>query len=302
MPYEPFETIVYRSTALAACEERAFVLKAVGIESLVTVEPPDFALRVAASQASPATRHLVHYDEETRRERGLRAPPPATVLFSRADAVLAVAAYLLVIGTVSFAVWTGLGPLDALARGGLHGAAVREGEWWRVLTALTLHGDLGHLLSNAGFGGWLAWLTARRVGPGHAWALAVSAAAIAAFAQGLLGPPGHRVIGASTAVFAMLGVLTAHARDERYTGRSRWLQRFGPLLVGVALLGWTGGQDEGGTIDVVAHALGFFAGAVAGTLARSSAGERALARLPQALTGTLTMGALALAWALSMAA
>ena len=66
-----------------------------------------------------------------------------------------------------------------LAAGVLDTAVVRGGEYWRTVTALTLHFDVAHLLSNLGFGAFFGWLAAQLLGPGVAFGGAVAAAALA---------------------------------------------------------------------------------------------------------------------------
>ena len=78
------------------------------------------------------------------------------------------------------------------------------------------------------------------------------------------------LIGASTAVFAGLGLLTGRAvrviRGEN--GQLRWRTVFVPLAAGVTLLGLFG---AGGLhTDVMAHATGFVAGLVLGASAASA--------------------------------
>src|SRR5256885_8010190 len=74
-------------------------------------------------------------------------------------------------------VWTGphSAGSDWFERGSADAAAILRGEWWRTVTALTLHGDAGHAVGNAGLGGVLLALLARAVGPGVASALVLLA-------------------------------------------------------------------------------------------------------------------------------
>src|SRR5690606_29475617 len=132
---------------------------------------------------------------------------------------------------------------------------IRSGEWWRAVTALTLHVDAPHLVANLVAGSWFGYLAGRRLGPGHAWAATVAMATAANLLEGYLGPVLHRSVGASTAVFAALGLIAAHAWRERYPLRARWAVRWAPLVGGVLLLGWLG--TEGEHTDVIAHVLGF---------------------------------------------
>src|SRR5690606_10447587 len=63
--------------------------------------------------------------------------------------------------------YIGWGQQEAWIDAGLSdGRLIRLGEWWRVVTALTLHGDLGHAMGNAACLWFIAGLVCRRMGPG----------------------------------------------------------------------------------------------------------------------------------------
>jgi membrane associated rhomboid family serine protease len=139
---------------------------------------------------------------------------------------------------------------------------VVTGQWWRAVTALTLHADAGHVLANLVFGAVFGLLAGRALGGGVAWLVIVAAGVLGNLANAWVRPPEHVSIGASTAVFASLGMLVAHAlyhwRDERGTGLRRWR----PLVGGLLLLAYTG--VGGPRTDVVAHVTGFLAGLLIG--------------------------------------
>lgn len=140
-----------------------------------------------------------------------------------------------------------------------------NGEWWRAASALWLHGDIGHLVSNAG-GGWLVFsavVATFGLRAGWGW-LAVSAVAGNLAAAALHAGTDYRSLGASTAIFSGLGLLTGRAL--RVLGRSgpprRWRAMVVPLASGLGVLGLFGAG--GVEVDVLAHATGFGAGLVVG--------------------------------------
>lgn len=140
-----------------------------------------------------------------------------------------------------------------------------QGEWWRVGSALWLHADVGHLVSNAGSGLLVFAAVVATFGLRAAWCL-LSAAAVAGnlAAVALHYGDDYRSLGASTAVFAGLGLLTGRA--VRVMSRSghphRWRTVLVPLIAGLAVLGLFGAG--GVNIDVLAHATGFGAGLLLG--------------------------------------
>jgi membrane associated rhomboid family serine protease len=133
---------------------------------------------------------------------------------------------------------------DWLDAGALLTGATRAGEFWRAVTALTLHLDVGHLLANLGFGTVFGLLAGQLLGPGVAWASVLAAAATANLLNAFIQPVTHSSVGASTAVFATLGLLSAYAWRKRAGQGDRWAYRWAPLVAGVILLGFTGAGGE----------------------------------------------------------
>ncbi len=288
---------VFVSDDPRACAERAFVLTAVGIRHLVALAPAGHALFVDAARAAEAREHLARYAVERRVPPG---PPPLARRPGHPLAWVGSAAFALTLLAIGLAIGAGLGPLDAYARGVADAALIRQGDWWRAITALTLHVDAPHLVANLVAGAWFGYLAGRRLGPGTAWLLTLLAAAAANGFEAQFGPVPHRSVGASTAVFAALGLLAAHAWHERYPLRARWVVRWAPLVGGVLLLGWLG--TEGEHTDVMAHVLGFGCGIVAGLAVAQAGVARALERLPQALAGVMAVGLVVGAWGLALCA
>src|SRR5262245_10005321 len=76
MPVDP--PIVYTSARIADCEERAFMLTAVGIPNAITFDGARFALRVEPQFAQAALAQLRQYETE---KRPPPRPPPPPELF-----------------------------------------------------------------------------------------------------------------------------------------------------------------------------------------------------------------------------
>lgn len=147
-----------------------------------------------------------------------------------------------------------------------------NGEWWRLISPLFLHADTAHLLGNV-FGG-LAFggLLASRIGITKTYAVALISG-IAGNSLNLLtfrNAP-HLSIGASTAVFGLLGALFGLRLSELIRNNSAipsdpavrrhaLRTRFGIFGIGLVLLGWMG--TGGDWTDVPAHLYGFAGGFV----------------------------------------
>jgi rhomboid protease GluP len=287
---------VYRSGRLADCEERAFMLTAVGVASELARAGESYVLLVDPHSAAEARLHLLQYQKEMQRPREPAPLPPPRL---HAHAWIGCALYGAVLIAVAYAVNNGMWRLDAFDVGELDAAAVRQGEWWRAWTALTLHFGPEHLAANLGVGVWFGYLAGRLLGPGVAWALIVNGGACADLLEGLLAVPSRRAAGASTAVFTALGLLAAYSWRQRRRLAPHWALGWSPLVAGVVLLGWLG--TAGAETDIFAHLAGFATGAVLGAVAAAPRLRRALERAPQWLAGALALGPVALAWLWALA-
>ena len=285
---------VYRSYWRRDCEDRAFMLGAVGIVCAIVLRAEHFTLEVAEVDADRARAHLTQYDAENRPPQ---PPPPAPPLHPNAwTGCLAYAACLL---GVTYAISNGLVRLDAFHTGELDAARVQSGQWWRAWTALTLHLSGPHLAANLGGGIWFGYLAGRQLGVGVAWFLIVLGAGLANLLEGSLGPPWHQSVGASTAVFTALGLMSAYTWRERFGLSQSWVQRWGPLVAGVILLGWLG--TAGKETDVMAHILGFGIGVLLGATAALPAVSRRLHQVHQWPAGLAAIAIMAAAWSLALA-
>jgi membrane associated rhomboid family serine protease len=74
----------------------------------------------------------------------------------------------------------------------------------------------------------------------------------------------HRAIGASTAVFAALGLVAGFVWRGKLLSQDRWPYRVGPIVGGFALLMYTGTGDA--NTDIGAHLMGFLCGLAGGVL------------------------------------
>jgi membrane associated rhomboid family serine protease len=269
------------------------MLGAVGIACAIVLRGDDFTLEVAAADAQRALGHLSQYEAENRPP----APPPAAPpLHPRAWVGCAgYAAWLL---GVAYAISNGLVRLDAFNTGDLDAARVQSGQWWRAWTALTLHVSGAHLVANLTAGIWFGYLAGRQLGVGVAWLLIVAGGGLANLVEGLFGPPWHQSVGASTAVFTALGLMSAYTWRERLALPQRWVQRWGPLVAGISLLGWLG--TAGTHTDVMAHLLGFGIGVLLGAIAALPALGRRLHAVRQWPAGLVAIAIMAVAWDLAL--
>jgi membrane associated rhomboid family serine protease len=249
-------------------DEWAVVLAAAGIAHWQRHRLDGWALLVLPGDAEAALEALDAYD----RENDPAEVEIAETVLARPAVVVGVAVALLL--AVLFVV---AGPRATrgawFAAGSADATRMLAGEWWRAVTALTLHADAPHLLGNAVTGVLLVTAVCRQLGPGLGlWLLLLAGAggnALTAAAHG----GDHVSVGASTALFGALGLLAAlRIAPGRVGTRARrsWVVVAASLLL-LALLG------VGPEADILAHLFGFLVGGGLGLLT-----TRALHRLPPA--------------------
>ena len=165
---------------------------------------------------------------------------------------------------------------DGLARFGLDISVTRwQHQWWRTITALTLHADAAHLASNILFGVFFFIPLFRRTGAGLG-SLSVFVCGAAGNVANVLSRTEWAVsIGFSTALFAGIGMLSAFVAGDslaglrqrvmgtRQGGSPLW-QAMVPLGAGLALLAMLGMSGE--RTDYAAHIWGLGCGIIGGSV------------------------------------
>ncbi len=290
---QPVEA-VYRSGIRKDCLQHALVLEAVGIEYEAQQKAHQFALVVAAPDAARARAELDAYARENR-----DWPPGAATLPQRAGGWGGVLGYAAVLLLVAILEHQHTFAFDWFAAGKTHAGLICHGQWWRTVTALTLHADLAHLVANLVVGGLIGLFAGQLLGSGLAWISILITGATGNLLNAWIRQPGHTSVGASTAVFAALGMVAAYAWKRRRHVQASKLTRWAPLVGGVVLLAYLG--TGGVRTDVAAHLTGFLSGVLLGALYGKLGNRVALAAKAQFLLGMGALAVLALAWALALA-
>src|SRR5215468_3396677 len=227
----------------------SLVLEQEGIpHQLCRVEDAQWVLQIDDNDAVRAEAAIAAFERENPPE--VRRPE---VLHSTTGAVAAGVTFFLALVTM----YVRTGPESAgspwFERGSADATAILRGEWWRSVTALTLHADAAHVAGNAVLGGLLLALLARSVGPGVASVLMLLSGVGGTFVAATLIRHDFVSIGASTAVFGALGVLAALPRSSRRV----WM----PVIGGLALLALLGTSKRA---DVAGYVCGFVSGVLVG--------------------------------------
>jgi membrane associated rhomboid family serine protease len=181
--------------------------------------------------------------------------------------------------------------------GNAQAGRILDGEWWRSVTALTLHANLPHALSNAVALAVFFGAASGQIGVGATSLLVLLAGAGGNLANAFLRGGLHTSVGASTAIFAAVGLLGSLAIFQRYQNAASRRRAWVAIAAALALLGMLG--TGGGRVDVVAHLLGFVTGSVLGVPMALMCPDL-LPRLVQWLCGSATIGVLVLCWTLAL--
>ncbi len=149
--------------------------------------------------------------------------------------------------------WRDAGILDAIR--------VRVfSEWYRTVTALSLHASLTHLCGNVAFGAIFLTLLARLTGIGRALWLTLLGGALGNALTVALRPSPVLSLGFSTALFASIGAISGFMACQQQGKRKAML----PIAAAAALLAMLG--TEGENTDYAAHLAGLGCGLLLGAL------------------------------------
>ena len=180
------------------------------------------------------------------------------------------------------------------AAGASDAERVVQGDWWRTVTALTLHADGAHVLSNVGIGTLVVGAVMRSEGVGWGAALVLASGTAGNLVNAWAHQTLHRSVGFSTAVFGAIGLLGGlayvHGRRRVRPLRPAWTALAGSVAL-LALLG----ASEKSNVDVLAHLFGAAAGLGLGLLVAST-GLRPRSVAGQWLAGFGTAASVCGAW------
>jgi rhomboid protease GluP len=273
---QPPGVLVRETRDFTQARDWSTVLAAAGITHELHTVDSAFRVTVAFADLDAAANALEGYDTEARQEReeeAARVPeePERPKSLLGLWATLLLVSFYLVAGP-----WEMQPPSRWFTVGTASADAILHGQWWRAVTALTLHANLLHLVGNVVATLLFMSAVGRALGPGLG-ALTIVASSAAA---NLLTAAVHRTrylsVGASTATFAALGIVAGVAAWRRWRvlpqRRRAWL----PIAAGLGLFAMLGvGQSTdslfaklGGTepIDVFAHLFGLAVGCVVGVV------------------------------------
>jgi membrane associated rhomboid family serine protease len=257
--------------------EHALVLQALDVPHGAIGSQGAQILVVPGEHAERARAEIGRYDREN-----ASWPPREETPLPVSDGIQAAIVYAAVLALFFLLENRTSFGLDWWHSGAASTSAIRGGEWWRALTALSLHTDLSHVGGNILFGSVFGVILAQSLGSGVAWSGFIVAGTVGNLLNALLQKDTHVSVGASTGVFGALGIQVAYEWMRRRELRYSRLRRWAPLAMGIALFFWlgTGGGHFSETntaretqrqvaevlerVDVMAHVTGFATGMALG--------------------------------------
>ncbi len=132
-----------------------------------------------------------------------------------------------------------------------------NGEFWRSITALTLHNGIIHIFSNLLFFSLLLKPLIHFLNEGKAWFFVFLSGAAGNILSDYIYQIDHVSIGFSTAVFGAVGILSVlnfYNKEE-----TSFIRQFLPFGAGLGLFAFTGISKE---VDVAAHFTGLLSGII----------------------------------------
>lgn len=291
-----------RYRRLQKARERGLVVAAMDLPHWIVREGRTYVLFVEEQARERAVAAVAEFEAEERERPSVPEPEPMEI------PLVAVAGTL---GAMAFFFWLQSVTPGAVARGSADDSLILAGKWPRIFTALTLHGDSEHLISNVSLGAFAFAFVFARFGVGAGLLGTVLGGGLGNLLNAVAHMNGpHSSIGSSTALFASLGLLAGAeiaARLMHRATRSAW-QLLVPVGAGLAFLALFGGGganpdgspvNDAGRVDVMAHLFGLAAGVVLGAVMFAAGLKMGASRMTQILCGAGAVTLLVAAWALA---
>ena len=253
-PRQINETKIAASDNPSVIDTCALVLSSKNIDHRIEYQADEqIALLVSQESAEQARYQLSSFFTENR-----NWPPPQII--AQRESFPSLLPTLVTIGALAFfymitgpwhqdAPWFATGANDA-------DLVLKNGEYFRLVTALTLHADISHLAGNCLIGGFLIYFFLQINGPGLGLLAIIISGSTGNLINDLLHGGDHLSVGFSTAVFALIGMLSIYQIVEQK--QPIGIRMFAPFMAGAALLAMLG--SSGVRTDLGAHLFGLAAG------------------------------------------
>jgi membrane associated rhomboid family serine protease len=263
------------------------ILAAAGIVYRITGQPGDWTVWVDEADSEPAIAEVGKYfleNNDIPDETGRWSGFSRNIHMGLGAALIFLAVQVTINHHGGVAVYS--------EKFGASASAILDGEIFRTVTALMIHSDAMHLISNMAALALLFTVVCSVWGSGVASFCLLASGALGNYLTALIYRTSHLSIGSSTAVFGALGILIVHQMFNSIrhtTGRMKaWL----PIGAGLCLLGLF---SEGAHTDILAHLFGLGSGMALGAVFETVS-RKPPAPLFQYLFFSVTVGVVLIAW------
>ena len=250
--------VLFNNLSPEEAETYALVLASAGIAHQTRKGPFGWELIVDTEEFETAFETIREYLLENRKD--VPAPEMPAMAYYRNFSGVWVALGLLV---CHLTVYTQLETQAIIKAFGASAKHILHGEYYRTVTALMLHGDAVHLVSNMVGIAIFGTAVAAVAGLGVAWTMILMTGLVGNLFNAILYQTDHLSVGASTAIFGAIGILGAYQFIRRWRQPHQRLKAYLPLGAGLALLAFLGASARS---DLTAHLFGFAAGLLAGAI------------------------------------
>jgi membrane associated rhomboid family serine protease len=278
----PFKRDLSREKA----EEWALVLSASSIPHQIEQEGGEWVIYVDQFDLARSEKVLLQYEKEN---LGWTSKHTLIQLYKKTFSGLVIAFLLLVFywftkSDNTWPVWFQIANASS--------EQIMRGELWRAVTALFIHADNLHIISNVISCLIFCSVVCRLYGSGLGWFLILLSGITGNLLTAFFYRTGHYSIGASTAIFGAVGLIGvwrfAFWRKHPFTRKKAWIY----LVVVLVLLGILG---AGKNTDMLAHLFGGIAGCVVGIPAVKIIAHP-LSKKRQLILAALSVSIVAVSW------
>ena len=264
----------------------ALILTTTGIAYHTKKESAGWRVRVESRDFTKALTAMSAYFEENPEHSFIGNKPFAEKLrsFSGIWAAVILMAFYLAVGEDRQVFFKSFGA---------SAAAILNGEIYRTVTALMLHVDAVHLAGNMAAIAFFGSVVGSIHGTGVGWLMILFTGVFGNLLNAWLYQTSHMAVGASTAVFGAIGILSTHQFWNKMAIPKERMKSWLPVAGGMALLGILG--SGGGRVDIMAHLFGYLSGMVLETAHRFGVKKQPTQKA-QILCMIVFIGIICLSW------
>lgn len=233
--------------------EWSLVLLSMGIDHRIIDDNNKLYIEVETNNLNRAKKEIIQYEKENR--EGLQNNPTLNESYDFE------ASFWILISILLFHLVVKNSPFPFFELGCFSSFAIYKGEFWRLVTALFLHRDIAHVLSNLFWEGIFLYFLLKKIPPGMCWFFVLLSGTLGNLINYFVQPINHISIGFSTSVFGTIGIGIGVNIPENLKGA------FIFFMCGLGFFSMLG--IGGPNVDIIAHFMGLISGLSLGLIIRT---------------------------------